>query len=137
MTTWEDKLAQTGHRITAPRRAVMRVLAESQCPLVPQEILERGTNFHASLSLVTVYRTLELFEELLLVRRVHQEDGCHGYLAGLPGHRHLIVCQQCGRTVEFPGQDDLTALIARVEKLTGYQVAEHWLQLRGTCSNCQ
>lgn len=137
MSTWEETLSQAGCRITAPRRAVMKVLAQTEWPLVPQEILALGVKLHATLSLVTVYRTLELFEELSLVRRVHQDDKCQGYLLTAAGHRHVLICEKCGRAVEFPGQDDLTALIARVEKETGYLIAAHWLQLRGVCPTCR
>ncbi|MEA3309387.1 MAG: Fur family transcriptional regulator [Chloroflexota bacterium] len=137
MSTWEETLSQAGCRITAPRRAVMQVLAQTEWPLVPQEILALGVKLHATLSLVTVYRTLELFEELSLVRRVHQDDKCQGYLLTAAGHRHVLICEKCGRAVEFPGQDDLTALIARVEKETGYLIAAHWLQLRGVCPTCR
>ncbi|MCD4738018.1 MAG: transcriptional repressor [Anaerolineae bacterium] len=137
MPTWEETLSQAGCRITEPRRAVMTVLAQAERSLVPQEIFALGIKLHATLSLVTVYRTLELFEELSLVRRVHQDDKCHGYLLTAAGHRHVLVCEGCGRAVEFPGQDDLVALIARVEECTGYQVEAHLLQLVGVCPHCQ
>ncbi len=134
---WEGLLSQTGCRITEPRRAVMQVLEAAERPLSPQEILERGQAHHPQLGLVTVYRALELFESLELVRLVHREGGCHGYLLSAPGHRHVVMCDNCGRAVEFPGQDDLTELIARVETRTGYTVAEHLLQLFGLCPACQ
>ncbi|RLC87286.1 MAG: hypothetical protein DRI37_06300, partial [Chloroflexi bacterium] len=76
MTTWEQQLTACDCRITMPRRAVMGVLLEAESSLAPQEILERGRQVHAHLGLVTVYRTLELFLRLNLVRRVHREDGC-------------------------------------------------------------
>ena len=78
-----------------------------------------------------------LLSELNLVHRVHREDGCHGYLLASPGHRHVLICQDCGRAVEFPGEDDIHALIQRVEAGTGYKVQDHLLQLFGLCPNCQ
>jgi Fe2+ or Zn2+ uptake regulation protein len=39
--------------------------------------------------------------------------------------------------VEFPGGDDLQALIRRVEAGTGYEIDGHLLQLYGTCPDCQ
>ncbi len=137
MTTWTERLSEAGYRITEPRQAVVTVLQQTERPLKPQEILERGTALHANLGLVTVYRTLELFEQLGLVRRVHRGEGCHGYLPTTPGHRHVLVCQSCGRAVEFVGSDDLDTLIARVEARTDFQVVDHLLQLFGCCPNCQ
>jgi len=137
MRGWEQCLADAGCRITAPRRAVMQVLQKASVPLSPREILEQGKRVYRRLGLVTVYRTVNLLAELNLVRRVHREDGCHGYLLASPGHRHALICQCCGRAVEFPGEDDLHALIERVEAGTGYRVDDHLLQLLGLCPDCQ
>ena len=137
MTAWEQQLTACDCRITMPRRAVMGVLLEAESPLAPQEILERGRQIHARLGLVTVYRTLELFSRLNLVRRVHREDGCQGYVLTSPGHHHVLLCRDCGRAVEFPGGDDLQVLIQRVEGETGYRVEGHLLQLSGLCPACQ
>jgi Fur family ferric uptake transcriptional regulator len=135
--TWEDRLAQAGFRITAPRRAVMEVLQRAEAPLSPKDILERGGAIHPRLGLTTVYRTVALLEELDLVRRVHRSNDCHGYVAASPGHRHHVVCRECGRTVEFPGSKDVAGLIVQVEQSTNYRVEEHLLQLFGLCPECQ
>lgn len=137
MRGWEDRLADAGFRITAPRRAVMKVLETADAPLSPQDILDRGEAHHPRLGLTTVYRTVALLSDLDLVRRVHRSDGCHGYVAVSPGHRHHVVCRRCGRAVEFPGFEDLPALIAQVERSTDYRVEEHLLQLFGLCPRCQ
>lgn len=137
MTDWKRTLADAGHRITEPRRAVMAVLAECDVPLSAQDILERAQCLHSGLGLVTVYRTLELFEELGLARRVHLHAGCHVYVVSTPGHRHMLLCERCGRALEFRGQDDLDALVARLEARTGYRVHAHLLQLLGTCPECR
>jgi Fur family ferric uptake transcriptional regulator len=134
---WEGNLAAAGYRITASRRAVMRVLTQTDVPLSPQEIFERARRVHRRLGLVSVYRTLDLFSELDMVRRVHRQDDCHGYLLASPGHRHALICQRCGRAVEFPGEDDLQDLVGRVEAATGYRVEGHLLQLFGLCPDCQ
>lgn len=115
----------------------MHVLREACVPLLPHEILEQGRRVHRKLGLVTVYRTLALLVELSLVRRVHREDGCHGYLLASPGHRHVLICRGCSRAVEFPGSEDLDMLIGQVKQSTGYQVDGHLLQLEGLCPACQ
>jgi len=137
MKDWERRFAEAGLRITAPRRAVMQVLVEAQASLSPQEICEQGRCLHRSLGLVTVYRTLELLSEMDLVRRVHREGGCHGYLPISPGHRHTLICRRCGQGVDFAGGDDLQAMIVAVETRTGYRVDGHLLQLSGLCPQCQ
>jgi len=139
MTEWEQRLADAGCRITASRRAVMQVLMNADAPLSPRDVLEKAQALHRKLGLVTVYRTLNLLTELNLVHHIHREDedGCHGYLLASPGHRHALICQGCGRAVEFPSEDDLHVLIGRVEAGTGYRVDSHLLQLFGLCPDCR
>jgi Fur family ferric uptake transcriptional regulator len=115
----------------------MEVVQSADAAQSPREILQQAQKVHPKLGPVTVYRTLNLLAELGLVRRVHREDGCHGYLAATPGHHHVVICQDCGQAVEFSGGDDLDALIARVESSTGYQVEDHLLQLLGVCAKCR
>jgi Fur family ferric uptake transcriptional regulator len=137
MMEWKQRLVGAGRRITMSRQAVMQVLQEACAPLLPQEILEQGQRIRRQLGLVTVYRTLALLTEFDLVRRVHRDDGCHGYVLASPGHQHHVICERCGSAVEFPGGDDIRALIEQVETGTGYQVDDHLLQLFGLCPDCQ
>ena len=43
-----------------------------------------------------VYRTLDLLSRLGFVRRIHTEEGCHGRASARLGHRHHLICRQCG-----------------------------------------
>jgi Fe2+ or Zn2+ uptake regulation protein len=137
MQDWEQHLAEAGYRLTAARRAVIQSLVTTNMPLSPQETWQRGQSLQPTLGLASVYRTLGLLEELGLVRRVHQEDGCHGYMPASPGHQHTILCRSCGQAVEFPGSEDLDELITQVQEETGYRVEGHLLQLVGVCPDCQ
>lgn len=133
---WVSILQQNGCRITAQRRVIIEVVANSQRALQPFEVHAFSRKINPRIGLVTVYRTLERLEELGLVQRVHREDGCHMLMPAANGHEHYLVCTACGRTILFQG-DDLQALFAKVESRTGYRVSEHWLQLFGTCPQCQ
>jgi len=133
---WEERLSRAGWRVTAPRRVVMQVLQRAGRPLSPQEIHARGRRIYPSLGLVSVYRALAVLEQAGLVRRVHRENRCDGYLPASPGHHHVLLCRRCGRAVEFPGAEDLSGLIARVERQTGFRVEDHLLQLIGLCPPC-
>ncbi len=95
-----------------------------------------GSQDCPSLGLVTVYRTLSLLSELDLARRVHWEEGCHGYAVALGGHRHNLVCEKCHRVVEFPGCD-LDPQLHRLETETGFAVKTHLLEVVGLCPDCQ
>lgn len=133
---WLTQLHESGYRITEARRAVVDTMAMTNHALTPMEVFDLARKAYSALGLVTVYRTLEKLEELHLIQRVHQPQGCQAFIAASQAHQHLLLCQKCGRIKFFEG-DDLDALIAAIAKKTGYQIREHWLQFFGLCQNCK
>ncbi len=133
---WLDLLQSAGYRVTAPRRAIVELLAGSSRALGPIEVYDLGRAEHPHLGLVTVYRTLEKLEELRLIERVHLPDGCHRYLRAVDGHQHLLMCTHCGLVQTFEG-DNLDPLTGKVAADTGFSIDEHWLQFFGTCPDCR
>jgi Fe2+ or Zn2+ uptake regulation protein len=137
-SNWLECLQANGYRQTAPRQAVVEIIAASQRVLSPLEVYEIARAGYPKLGLVTVYRTIERLEELGLLQRVHQPSGCQGFIAASSGHQHLLICQGCG-LVEFfsSDQEKIESLMTDVAEKSGYSIQEHWLQLFGVCTNCQ
>ncbi|MFZ5878386.1 MAG: Fur family transcriptional regulator [Chloroflexota bacterium] len=133
---WLNELHENGYRLTDARRAVVDIVEKSTRALTPVQVYDLARRKYRALGLVTVYRTLEKLEELHLIQRVHQPQGCQAFISAGHGHQHLLLCQKCGQ-VEFFDGDDLGALTRSIAKKTGYQINEHWLQLFGLCANCQ
>lgn len=131
-----QKLRKAGYRVTCPRQAVMRALLEDKRFSSPAELWERARVHHPSTGLVTVYRTLDLLTQMGFARRIHSEDGCHSYASATTGHRHHLVCRQCGAAVEFEGCD-LSPFLAHLGHETGYTIEDHLLELVGLCSACR
>ena len=134
--TWLEQLQDSGSRITSPRRAIVSILANSNQALEAVEIFDLSRADHPRMGLVTVYRTLETLEEMGLVQRVHQVEGCHLYLRAPQGHEHILVCKSCRRTDYFSG-DDLSELIETTSRNSGYRIEDHWLQFVGLCARCK
>lgn len=134
--TWLTELNEKGYRLTKARRAVIDTVARSARALTPRQVYDRARKVHRHIGLVSVYRTLEKLEELGIVQRVHQREGCQAFIAAGEGHQHLLLCQDCGRVAFFEG-DDLDPLIGSISRKSGYRVREHWLQLFGLCHTCQ
>ena len=134
--TWLTQLQESGYRLTEARRAVVDVIQKSKQALTPVQVFDRARKKYRDLGLVSVYRTLEKLEELELVQRVHQPQGCQAFITAGEGHQHLLLCQKCGTATLFEG-DNLDGLIKSIARQTGYQIKEHWLQLFGLCENCQ
>lgn len=132
-------LRRDGYKATPQRRAVVRAIARSRDHVSPAAIHERVQHEHRGVSLVTVYRTLEVLSSLGLLCRVHAGDAgesCGSYLMRRPsGHHHHLVCSYCGRVVDFAGCD-LSELEQEIAKQTGFVVEGHLLQLQGRCPGC-
>jgi Fur family transcriptional regulator, ferric uptake regulator len=133
---WLALLQDSGYRLTNPLRVIVELLTTSTRALGPLDLFDQGRKVYAKLGLVTVYRSLEKLEELGLVQRLHQANGCHTYFRATHGHEHILLCTRCGR-VEFFSGDDLTKLLDTTARKSGYVIKEHWLQLHGLCANCQ
>ena len=131
-----EQLSHAGYRITRPRRAVISAMLEDEGHHSPAEVHERAQARCPTVGLVTVYRTLELLADLGFVRRIHTDDGCHGYANASHGHHHHLVCRHCGAAIEFEGCD-LSSLLEQIGRATGYSVDEHLLELVGLCPSCQ
>jgi Fe2+ or Zn2+ uptake regulation protein len=138
MTTnlWLTQLQENGYRLTEARRAVVEIIQSSSHALTPVEVFDLARKKYSALGLVSVYRTLEKLEQLHLIQRVHQPQGCQAFIAESSRHEHLLLCQNCGQVTFFEG-DDLETLMKSISKKTGYQIREHWLQLFGLCQACQ
>jgi Fe2+ or Zn2+ uptake regulation protein len=135
--SWITKLQSNGYRLTNARYAVVETVAGAASALNPLEVFERAKTTCPGLGLVSVYRTLEKLEQVGLIQRVHQPDGCNAYLPHADGHQHLIICKNCGKAEYFDGKEDMDAFYERVAGEHGFTVSEHWLQLFGLCAECK
>ncbi len=129
-------LSTRGYKLTAPRRAVLDVVAGMCESLSPAEIYERARRRYSRLGLVTVYRTLDILVEVGILRRIHLEDGCHSYALAQAAHGHHLICSKCKEVIEFDGCD-LDGLFKTVARKTGFRIEGHWLELFGRCPKCQ
>ncbi len=130
-----QRCADVGLALTPQRLAVYQVLARDDSHPTAEEIFRQIKPSLPSLSLGTVYRTLELFEAQGLIRRVHAFDDQARFDANLDEHHHL-VCIRCRRVIDF--QDPhLQQLPIPEATLGGFQVLAQRLHLLGLCPRCQ
>jgi Fur family transcriptional regulator, ferric uptake regulator len=130
-------LERAGHRASAPRSAVVAALADTRCGASARELAERLDSGGQPVGLASVYRALELLEELRLVQRVDVGEGATRYEPFLPDgeHHHHLVCQSCGHVSTFED----AGLERAIERLAGrveFQIDAHDVTLRGECPAC-
>lgn len=135
--SWFTQLQTKGYRLTEARKAVVETVARTESALNPLEVYEQAKTICPGLGLVSVYRTLDKLEELNLIQRVHQPNGCNYYLPHADGHQHLIICKGCGKAEYFDGKENLGDFFDKVGGEHGFTVSDHWLQLFGLCAECK
>jgi Fur family ferric uptake transcriptional regulator len=89
------------------------------------------------IGLATVYRVLTQFEAAGLVTRHHFEGG-HSVFEMNEGHHHdHIVCNQCGKVVEFV-EETIERCQEKVARRAGFAIRDHSLIIYGDCTkkNC-
>jgi Fur family ferric uptake transcriptional regulator len=127
-------LKEAGHRITAPRRALLELLQKEHGPFSADELHRR---LPAGLcDPVTVYRCLGTLEETGLVRRCDFGDGIYRYEFNTgEHHHHHIICRICAsvKTLDVCFADGLERMVRQM----GYANVTHTLEIFGICSGCQ
>jgi len=132
---WTDALDRAGHFVTEPRRRVAALLAGRDEHFTADELVREARRRRSSVGRATVFRALELFEELGLVERLDLPNGSHAYVVCQPSHHHHVVCTRCGRTANI-GDLGLDRIAADVEARTGFALDSHRIELYGLCAAC-
>jgi Fur family ferric uptake transcriptional regulator len=128
-------LDRAGYRLTEPRRALAMLIADQEGHFTAAELVSAARRRRMGVGRATVFRTLEVLEQLGAIERLDLPGGDHAYVGCEPAHHHHVVCSRCGRTTEI---DDagLRLVVREVAKRTGYRVDEHRLELFGLCPAC-
>jgi Fur family ferric uptake transcriptional regulator len=116
---WDEELRARGYRVTPQRQLVLEAVtklehATPEAICADVQLTARGVNIS------TIYRTLELLEQLGLVTHTHLGHGAPRYhLAAEAEHVHL-VCSQCGRVTQI-GPEAVNALVAALKDTQGFE----------------
>jgi Fur family ferric uptake transcriptional regulator len=131
----DGHLRRRGLRSTRQRRLVIEVLAGSEGHVTGAEILERCRREDPATVPSTVYRTLDVLEELGLVKHGHGAGGREEYhVHPTFDHGHLH-CHTCGRQWELV-DDEVAAFVSDIERRRGFQLDLSHLTLVGRCPAC-
>lgn len=129
-----EKLRTRGLRVTSQRLVIHRSLCSKARHMTAEQVLATVSDTLPGTSLPTVYSTLELFEDLGLVRRVATGGGAVLFDSRVQPHAHT-VCRRCGAVA------DLDALPApdpalRSARRDGFLPDQAQLIVWGLCADC-
>jgi Fur family ferric uptake transcriptional regulator len=130
-----DRLRAGGLRWTPQRRTLIEVLREHEGHVTASELIARCKERDDTTTPSTIYRALDLLEELGLVKHGHGHDGREEYHI-LPqqihGHLH---CEGCGATWEIRPETGAVIVEALASQL-GFAVDLSHVTISGRCAGC-
>ena len=124
-------LGSRGHRATAPRKAIVGLLAQKRGGFTAEEL----SDDLPWVGRATVYRTIKLFLEAGVICKLPLPEGAHLYLLCSVGHHHHSVCIKCG-VVEELRVAAVERLISAVSADIRGEIVEHRLELYVNCGAC-
>ncbi len=127
-------LRATGRRVTMPRLLVHRCVRARNRHVTAEQVYAELVAEMPSLSAATVYETLDLLDELGLVRRVNTPRGATTYDSRVDDHHHL-VCRECGRMEDLDALID-TAAAENAARAAGFSPDFAQLTVSGLCPDC-
>ena len=135
-TPWTSALDEAGYFVTEPRRVVAEMVVGRDSHFTANELVGEAKRARLGVGRATVFRALELFEQLGLVERLDLPNGEHAYVVCQPAHHHHVICTGCGRSAEV-GDLGIGSIAAEVESQTGFTLDSHRIELYGLCPDCR
>jgi Fe2+ or Zn2+ uptake regulation protein len=135
----ERHLGENDVRYTRGRRQVVRALHRSGGPQAASD-LHRG--LRSSVPLSSLYRSLAVLDANGVLQKHHDATGLARFELAewLTGHHHHLVCVDCNQVVDVEldaaSEKALAALAESAGRELGYKVADHGLEIEGTCARC-
>lgn len=128
-------LKDKGYKVTPQRIAVYEVLRNTKEHPTVEAIYNKLQPMYPTMSLATVYKSLEMFKELDLVQELNVGEDKFRYDANVKPHPH-VTCVSCGR-VDDVDDEMLFNLSEQVAGKTGYKITGQKLYFYGYCPTCK
>ncbi|MEO5499748.1 MAG: Fur family transcriptional regulator [Candidatus Saccharimonadales bacterium] len=133
LARFKQLLASHGHHVTRSRTQVFQLLNQSQ----PQSIRDILKLSNGSVDRVSLYRTIELFENLGIIHRVHigwkyKLELTDHFVA----HHHHLSCLKCGTIIDIEDGENITSFIKDVVTKYDFSPVRHQFEIQGYCRSC-
>ena len=129
MNILESKCVEAGLKMTEQRRVILRVLSSAEDHPSVETVYQRARAIDASVSIATVYRTLNLLDQLNLVQKHDFKQSYARFETNLEHHHHLVDVET-GEVIEFQSQR-LEELKREIALELGFELVDHRLELYG------
>lgn len=128
IATLEEQCASRGMRMTEQRRIIAQIVEQASDHPDVEELHRRAASRDPRISLSTVYRTLNLFEEAGLVTKHDFKDGRARFEIIPDTHHDHLIDIRSGRVIEFRNEE-IEAIQELIARRLGYRLIDHRLEL--------
>jgi len=143
---WNQRLHDAGFRLTNPRGTVIDILRNTDKHLSAEDIYIKALKVNPSVGLTTVYRTLDLFNQIGVVQKFDFGDGKARYeLTKDPrkkDHHHHLVCMRCKTIINYNNfvKEELELMNKTEKELSKkhhFKIMHHIIHFYGLCGKCR
>lgn len=128
-------LKKRGYRMTPQRRAIVSEIMQTEGHIAPHELVQKVKDRLPGVNDSTVYRTLDLLEEMGFLSHAHLGRAPSYHHAGAGDHIHLI-CARCGASQGIP-RSEVATLEEYVTERTGFTPDFTHFAISGLCEKCR
>lgn len=133
IATFKNILSQNGYRITTARMSLFQTLLNSE-PLSLREVLEKAND---TIDRVSVYRNIELFEKLHIIKRItigwkYKLELSDTFVA----HHHHLSCLSCGKIIDIVDESSVEQFIKNISRSLSFTPLNHHFEIDGYCFEC-
>lgn len=133
---FKEHLRRQRLKSTAQRDTIAKVFFETQRHISVEELYNEVRRRNPRIGYATVYRTMKLLKECGVAAERHFRDGEARYESAQKKHHDHLICESCGKIVEFE-EPRIEALQEAVAKRLGFRFTGHKMELYGRCRDCQ
>lgn len=135
---FKRKLAENNYKLTKQREIILETILERKnWHFTAEELFTAVRKKDRDIGMATIYRSLELFQNLEILHVLDFNDESRKYELHLKDtHHHHLICKGCGRLIEFKDQD-INYFEAELEEKYNFKITEHRLRFYGYCEECQ
>ena len=135
----KNNLKEKGYKLTPQRRSIIDGIIKNEGNhLTTEELYDLVKVECPEIGLATVYRTVQLLEDIGVVCKLDLNDGCNRYelIHADENHQHHhLICTNCGKVIEVHG-DLLEGLENEIQRTYNFEVKNHSLKFYGICNEC-
>lgn len=132
---WDEQLRARGYRVTPQRQLVLEAVARLG-HATPEDVGAEVRQAARGVNISTIYRTLELLEQLGMVTHAHLGHGAPTYHLAVDAEHVHLVCRSCGKITEV-SPDSVRPLVTALNEEQDFETDVGHLTVFGRCGQCR